>query len=160
QLNENCNSEIVNWSHTKKAMASLFLPWVAATKAIGDIGHLECWLGKQANLTLSALSQLLEDEETTRQTTLQNRAAIDFLLLAHGHGCEEFEGFCCFNLSSHSQSIHATIQKMQDQIKDLKKDLGEWFDGLLGKWGLLSWVASIIKTILWVILIIFLVLFL
>ncbi|KFO62238.1 hypothetical protein N302_03229, partial [Corvus brachyrhynchos] len=157
QLDENCNSEIVDCSHTMKAMAPLFLPWVAATKALDDIGHLECWLGN--NLTSSALSQLLEDEETTRQATIQNRAAINFLLLAHGHGCEEFEGLCCFNLSSHSQSIHATIQKMQDQIKDLKKDAGGWFDGLLGKWGLSSWVASIIKTAQWVILIIFLVLF-
>ncbi|KFO54079.1 hypothetical protein N302_03141, partial [Corvus brachyrhynchos] len=47
-------------------------------------------------------------------------AAIDFHLLSHGHGCEEFEGLCCFNLCSHSQSIHATIQKMKDQIKELK----------------------------------------
>ncbi|KFO52494.1 hypothetical protein N302_03825, partial [Corvus brachyrhynchos] len=37
-------------------------------------------------------------------------AAIDFLLLAHGHGCQEFEGMCCFNLSLHSESIQATIQ--------------------------------------------------
>ncbi|KFV49103.1 hypothetical protein N341_11469, partial [Tyto alba] len=36
-------------------------------------------------------------------------AAIDFLLLAHGHGIEDFEGLCCMNLSVHSQSIHASI---------------------------------------------------
>ncbi|KFV54481.1 hypothetical protein N341_12309, partial [Tyto alba] len=36
-------------------------------------------------------------------------AAIDFLLLAHRHGCEDFEGLCCMNLSDHSQSIHASI---------------------------------------------------
>lgn len=117
-------------------MASLFLPWVAAAKALGEIGHIECWLGKQANLTSSMLSQLLEDEETTRQATLQNRAAIDCLLLDQGHGCEEFEGLCCFNLSLHSKSIHTTIKKIQDQLKDLKKDAGDWFGGILSKWGL------------------------
>ncbi|KFO55636.1 hypothetical protein N302_04525, partial [Corvus brachyrhynchos] len=44
-------------------------------------------------------------------------AAIDFLLLAHSHGWEEFEGLCCFNRSSHSQSTHRMIQKMQEHIK-------------------------------------------
>ncbi|KGL75286.1 hypothetical protein N309_14497, partial [Tinamus guttatus] len=32
--------------------------------------------------------------------------AIDFLLLAQGHGCEDFNGLCCMNLSGHSKSIH------------------------------------------------------
>ncbi|KFP77837.1 hypothetical protein N310_13529, partial [Acanthisitta chloris] len=36
-------------------------------------------------------------------------AAIDFLLLAHGHGCDNFEGLCCMDLSDHSLSIHANI---------------------------------------------------
>ncbi|KFR15496.1 hypothetical protein N306_06014, partial [Opisthocomus hoazin] len=43
-------------------------------------------------------------------------AAIDFLLLVHGHGCEDFEGMCCVNLSDHSQSIH-------NQLADLRKNL-------------------------------------
>ncbi|KFQ69902.1 hypothetical protein N335_06643, partial [Phaethon lepturus] len=32
-------------------------------------------------------------------------AAIDFLLLAQGHGCEEFEGMCCMNLTDTSRSV-------------------------------------------------------
>ncbi|KFP35095.1 hypothetical protein N324_06781, partial [Chlamydotis macqueenii] len=40
-------------------------------------------------------------------------AAIDFLLLAQGHGCQGFEGLYCMNLSDHSGSIHASI----DQLK-------------------------------------------
>ncbi|KFZ68129.1 hypothetical protein N338_08668, partial [Podiceps cristatus] len=46
-------------------------------------------------------------------------AAIDFLLLAQGHGCEEFEGMCCFNLSDHSESIHKKIQHLQDNLKKI-----------------------------------------
>ncbi|KFV39175.1 hypothetical protein N341_02384, partial [Tyto alba] len=38
-------------------------------------------------------------------------AVIDFLLLAQGHGCEDFEGTCCMNLSDHSESIHQSIQQ-------------------------------------------------
>ncbi|KFQ49096.1 hypothetical protein N333_08448, partial [Nestor notabilis] len=40
-------------------------------------------------------------------------AAIDLLLLAQGHGCEEFEGMCCMNLSDHSESIHKQIKQLQ-----------------------------------------------
>ncbi|KFP94162.1 hypothetical protein N329_02839, partial [Haliaeetus albicilla] len=47
-------------------------------------------------------------------------AAIDFLLLAHGHGCEDLDGTCCMNLSDHSESIHKAIQKMKDQVQKLQ----------------------------------------
>ncbi|KFP92161.1 hypothetical protein N311_05036, partial [Apaloderma vittatum] len=40
-------------------------------------------------------------------------AAIDFLLLARGHGCEEFDRMCCMNLEDHSESIHKKIQDLQ-----------------------------------------------
>ncbi|KFO72366.1 hypothetical protein N303_03585, partial [Cuculus canorus] len=48
--------------------------------------------------------------------------AIDFLLLACGHGCEDFEGMCCMNLSDHSQSIHKTISTLMDRTKNLEMD--------------------------------------
>ncbi|KFO94881.1 hypothetical protein N300_08045, partial [Calypte anna] len=35
-----------------------------------------------------------------------------FLLLAHGRGCEDFDGMCCMNLSDHSRSIHKEIQQL------------------------------------------------
>ncbi|KFP86174.1 hypothetical protein N311_12308, partial [Apaloderma vittatum] len=40
-------------------------------------------------------------------------AAIDFLLLAHGPGCKEFDGMCCMNLEDHSESIHQKVQDLQ-----------------------------------------------
>ncbi|KFV71602.1 hypothetical protein N308_07322, partial [Struthio camelus australis] len=60
-------------------------------------------------------------------------AAIDFLLLAHGHGCEEFEGMCCMNLSDHSKSIHGHIKELRDNLKKLReKDsiFDTWWNGL------------------------------
>ncbi|KFO57554.1 hypothetical protein N302_09334, partial [Corvus brachyrhynchos] len=47
-------------------------------------------------------------------------AAIDFLLLAHGHGCDEFEGLCCMTLSDHSLSIHANIQALRNSVSKLR----------------------------------------
>ncbi|TRZ06405.1 hypothetical protein HGM15179_020701, partial [Zosterops borbonicus] len=64
---------------------------------------------------------LLTDVDSVRHATLQNRAAIDFLLLAHGHGCEDFEGLCCMNLSDNSLSIHANIQALRDSVAKLKR---------------------------------------
>ncbi|KFO52479.1 hypothetical protein N302_13203, partial [Corvus brachyrhynchos] len=40
-------------------------------------------------------------------------AAIDFLLLAHGHGCGDFQGMCCMNLSDHSVSILKHLSDLQ-----------------------------------------------
>ncbi|KFO91704.1 hypothetical protein N320_12550, partial [Buceros rhinoceros silvestris] len=37
-------------------------------------------------------------------------AAIDFLLLARRHGCQEFDGTCSLNLSDHLTLIHQQIQ--------------------------------------------------
>ncbi|KFQ38673.1 hypothetical protein N332_12966, partial [Mesitornis unicolor] len=43
--------------------------------------------------------------------------AIDLLLLAQGHGCQNFEGMCCFNLSDHSSSIHQQLADLQQNMK-------------------------------------------
>ncbi|KFO77708.1 hypothetical protein N303_04839, partial [Cuculus canorus] len=61
-------------------------------------------------------------------------AAIDFLLLAQGHGCEEFEGMCCLNLSDHSTSIHAKLKRLQQGLHQLKQEDG---------WGIDNWIQSI-----------------
>ncbi|KFP29412.1 hypothetical protein N325_09376, partial [Colius striatus] len=46
-------------------------------------------------------------------------AAIDFLLLAHSHGCQDFEGMCCFNLSDHSESIHKALPYLKVHAKNV-----------------------------------------
>ncbi|XP_059729035.1 uncharacterized protein LOC132341473 [Haemorhous mexicanus] len=159
EFDENCDPKLYDWNKPKKIAVSLFLPWVAAAKALGEINHLGCWLSKQANATSAALSDLLKEEETTRHASLQNRAAIDFLLLAHGRGCEDFKGMCCFNLSSRSESILANIQKLKDLVKDLKVEkTPDWVNDLFGQWGLTGWVASLVKGMLWVLLVVVVVL--
>ncbi|KFQ68298.1 hypothetical protein N335_00258, partial [Phaethon lepturus] len=57
-------------------------------------------------------------------------AAIDFLLLAQGHGCEEFEGMCCMNLSDHSQSIHKQLSILRDNMKKLRESSDPFTDWL------------------------------
>ena len=70
----------------------MLLPQLASAVALNQLDRLGCWLSKQTNATSLALSGLLADVKDVRHATLQNRAAIDFLLLIHGYGCEEFNG--------------------------------------------------------------------
>ncbi|RMC14219.1 hypothetical protein DUI87_09310 [Hirundo rustica rustica] len=122
-LDADCDSEIIHWSKSKGVVITVFLPWVSIAKALGELVHLECWVAKQANLTSNALASLLSDEEEiTRQATLQNRAAIDYLLLLHGHRCEEFEGLCYFNLSSKAENIYNAFQKIREMVRSIKKE--------------------------------------
>ncbi|XP_072782670.1 uncharacterized protein [Taeniopygia guttata] len=160
QFDSNCDSQLYNWGKTKRIAASIFLPWYAAAKALGELSHLECWVNKNANATSAALSDLLADEQTTRHATLQNRAAIDFLLLAHGHSCEDFDGLCCFNLSSRSKSIQAHIQQIKEQVKDLKTEnpsAADPIDKTFSQWGIPGWAAPIVKGLIWILVIIFLI---
>ncbi|KFZ57939.1 hypothetical protein N321_02990, partial [Antrostomus carolinensis] len=53
-------------------------------------------------------------------------AAIDFLLLSQGHGCEEFEGIYCMNLSDHSESIHMAIKRLKENVKQLRVNSDDW----------------------------------
>ncbi|KGL87650.1 hypothetical protein N301_02002, partial [Charadrius vociferus] len=54
-----------------------------------------------------------------------------FLLLAQEHGCKDFEGICCTNLSDHSESIHKSIQPLKDGVKKLQVDDGwDWLSNL------------------------------
>ena len=80
------------WAFGKRLSASVLLPQLASAVALNQLDRLGCWLSKQTNATSLALSGLLADVKDVRHATLQNRAAIDFLLLIHGYGCEEFNG--------------------------------------------------------------------
>ena len=80
-----------------------------------------------------ALSELLVHIDSEQHITLQNHAAIDFLLLAQGHGCQDFDGMFCMNLSDHSKSIYKSIQDLQNGVKKLQvDDRLDIFPGLFG----------------------------
>ncbi|RMC05082.1 hypothetical protein DUI87_18264 [Hirundo rustica rustica] len=157
-LDADCDSEIIHWSKVKGVAVTVFLPWVLIAKALGEQAHLECWVAKQANLTSNPLAGLLSDKEVTRQATLQNRAAINYLLLFHGHRCEEFEGLCCFNLLTKAEAVLKAIQSIPSMVNDIKKETGDWLSGMFGNWDILGLVGSIIRSALLVLFIIVLIL--
>ncbi|XP_036234765.1 uncharacterized protein LOC118684147 [Molothrus ater] len=148
-LDEGCDSVIEHWDRTKATALTVLLPWVAIAKSLGELGRIECWVVKQANLTSAALTDLLYDEKVTRQATLQNRAAIDFLLLLHQHKCEEFEGLCCLNLSSRAEDARVSIERMQNHLENIKAQTTDWLGDMFRGWGFSNWVVAILKPIVY-----------
>ncbi|XP_040520562.2 uncharacterized protein LOC771474 [Gallus gallus] len=147
-LGHECNDEVKLWSVTSCIFASIFAPGVLAAAALSQIERLVCWSAKQANMTTLVLNAMLEDLNSVRHALLQNRAAIDFLLLAHGHGCEDTDGMCCFILSDHSVSIHKQLQWMQEHTQKIKEEsdpLESWLDRLFGGMGL--WLKQLLKVL-------------
>ena len=145
-LKAECRDNVEFWNSEKIIMASIAAPGVAASQALATLNKLGYWLAKQTNATSQALSSLLLDVDSVRHATLQNRAAIDFLLLAQGHRCEELDGMCCMNLSDHSESIHRSIQQLKEGVKKLQVDDGwGWIENLFSNWEINDWLKDLIK---------------
>ncbi|XP_072199793.1 uncharacterized protein [Excalfactoria chinensis] len=147
-LEPDCGDDVRLWGPTARVFASFFAPGVAAAHALREIERLACWTVKQANVTSQVLSDLLMDVESIRHAVLQNRAAIDFLLLAQGHGCQDVEGMCCFNLSDHSESMHKQLAWLQDHTKKtgIQDDpFGNWLNSIFGDIG--PWIKQLLKVL-------------
>ncbi|KFO52786.1 hypothetical protein N302_14859, partial [Corvus brachyrhynchos] len=152
-----CEDDLTLWSKLEVLFTSLFVPGAAAARAHRHLEKLTCWVVKQANGTSRVLSELAEDLSSVQHALLQNRAAIDFLLLAHGHGCEDFEGMCCMDLEDHSKSIHTEIKNLIEHSQKIKKDSGFFgLEGLTEWMGLEGWMKSVIKSLMLLLIIVLL----
>lgn len=111
-------------------------------------------MAKQSNDTSVALSALLLDANSFRHGTLQNRAAIDVLLLAYSHGCQDFEGMCCVNLSDHKW-INLQVHFKAERVNQLQVDeRWGWLDGLFKGWGITGCLKTLLKTGLLILLVV------
>ncbi|XP_059322528.1 uncharacterized protein LOC132069998 [Ammospiza nelsoni] len=132
QYSPNCDDEVNTWDKARRIAVAIFSPQTTLGVALTQLDHMGCWLSKHAQSVPLALSDTLKDIDSVRWSTLQNRAAINYLLLAHGHGCEEFEGMCCMNLTNHSESIHENIKKIEESINKLGEITGSWIEDVVG----------------------------
>ncbi|KFQ65211.1 hypothetical protein N335_04209, partial [Phaethon lepturus] len=55
------------------------------------------------------------------------------LVLGQGHGCEEFDGMCCMNLTDISQTVTQQLRKLKELTDKLKTN----------SLGLESWLSSL-----------------
>ncbi|KFO98912.1 hypothetical protein N300_14673, partial [Calypte anna] len=143
KLSPNCIDEIALWNVGESGATSLFLAGATSAKALGTLNCLACFVAKSINETSAILTALANDLDSVRHTILQNRAAIDYLLLAHG--CENFDGMRCMDLNS--RSIHQCIQELMDTTKKVTED-GRFFGlhHLLDGWGITGWLRRVLQT--------------
>ena len=130
--------------HSVAVALSFFVPGAAAAEALREVERLACWSEKQGSITSQVLKQLLLDQNSLQHALLQNCAAIDFLLLAQGHGCKDFEGMCGFNLSDHSESIHKAISTLKQHASKIQQELCP-FDKWLNSLGITGWLSGLVK---------------
>ncbi|KFR08437.1 hypothetical protein N306_00138, partial [Opisthocomus hoazin] len=150
-----CDDNVQLWSKWEIIFASFFTPGVAAARAHRNLETLSCWVVKQANMTSRILSELATEMDNVQHAVLQNRMPIDFLLLAHGHGCEDFDGMCCMDLEDNSSSIHREIKQLMDHSQKIQKDVGVFgLEGLANWLGLGGWIKGIIQSLLMILIIV------
>lgn len=120
----------------KTVMTSLmgsivFNPWRSSRKSFTLLNKWGCYLAKQTNATPLALARFLTD--------------------AQEHGCEQFDGMHCMNLSDCYQPIHESIQSLKEGVNKLQVDDGlYWLGWPLGDWGLGERIRNLVKIGLYV----------
>ncbi|XP_059571944.1 syncytin-A-like [Alligator mississippiensis] len=112
-----------------------------------NLNAVACVLAKGLNATSRALSALNAEQKQLRDAALENRAAIDYLLLRHNLGCETLKGMCCFNLTDNSVLIEDKIGALQQLTQTLKESSGldfSWLNSWLPNFGWLRQLFSMV----------------
>lgn len=157
-LSADCDSDIILLSRSEYIGLAASLVGIPALAIYNTriINKLACLVVKDINNTSVALTELLLDVQGVRKAALQNRAAIDYLLLKHNRGCNDFDGMCCFNLSDHSVSIHSHIDILHKLVQEVKQDVDkgwwDWIFGWLPDFGQLRYILGIILVIICILL--------
>ena len=82
-----------------------------------EVRRLVCAMAKALNATSRAISAISQElgQVLVRDAVLENCAAIEYLLVGHNLGCEEFKGLCCFNLTDNSQLIEHKVKQIMER---------------------------------------------
>lgn len=88
------------------------------------ISHIACAMATALNTTSQAIHAMEQELGHVREAILENRAAIDYLLLKHNKGCESFKGLCCFNLTDNSHLIENKFQQIHSIFSNSKQRTG------------------------------------
>lgn len=139
-LTPDCDDDLTLRSPAEYIALNNFVMPVVVGYLNKEIAQLACSMVKSLTTTSRAIHWINQELGEIRGAVLENRAAIDYLLLLHNHGCEEFKGMCCFNLSDHSRLIEDNIKEVRETISNIKQRKG--FFGL-DLSVLTSWLPSL-----------------
>ncbi|XP_045677565.1 syncytin-B-like [Phyllostomus hastatus] len=104
-LTLNCDNYFHLFSLTEHMLLTTFVVPAVATSLNMERSTAACTLAKVLNATIQAIGAISQELGQAGEVALQNRAALDYLLLRHNHGCEGSKELCCFNLTDDSQLI-------------------------------------------------------
>ena len=119
---------------------------------------------KLANVTRKGFKELNVQLQATSRMTLQNRMALDMLLLKEHGVCgylKDTVDHCCIHIPNVTQDVEHDLDllgKIEKETEKIREDMSEDWLGKLFKglgWNLSYWLQSIIKT-LFLLLIVFL----
>ncbi|XP_048220100.1 uncharacterized protein LOC125364550 [Perognathus longimembris pacificus] len=150
-LPPDCDDNLVLLNPADMAVAAAFvLPVPGLVVGIQkEVSKLACVFNKVTNLTAVILEEINQEMKELRTGVLQNRAAIDYLLLKNHLGCEQFEGMCCFDITDNSQKIQSQLEQLKREMAKMKTsdDWGfpNWFSWL---WPFMSPILAIMGVIL------------
>lgn len=109
------------------------------------ISKLACWGVKAIITTSTAIALLNTEQKALRDAILQNRAAIDFLLLKHHVDCEVMHKMWCFNLINNYNSIQDRLHSLHSFVQQVKEsNVGDgWWERLTSWLPNLDWLKSL-----------------
>ncbi|CAM4641076.1 unnamed protein product [Lepidochelys kempii] len=145
-LDSTCRSEVTLFSESEAAVLAFSLVGIPGLVVHNyhAVEHLACTVAKAINLTSTVLAQLSHELGKVCQGMLQNRLAVNYLLLCHGHLCQEFAGMCCFNITDAAPSVEADLQHLKQLVKGIHQQTGEdWLGSLFSGWGLSPWLSGL-----------------
>ncbi|CAM4312205.1 unnamed protein product, partial [Lepidochelys kempii] len=140
-LSDDCIADVELFSraeYTALAASIVGVPALAMYSA-RTLNNLACFAAKAINTTSQAIALLNTEQHELRDAILDNRAAIDFLLLKHHLGFSTFQHMCCFNLTDNSRSIETRLAELASLTTHIRQDLG--FEGFWN-W-LIGWLPSL-----------------
>ncbi|CAM5107596.1 unnamed protein product [Natator depressus] len=124
-LDSTCKSDVTLFSEAAALTFSLVgIPGLVVHN-YHAVEHLACTVAKAINLTSTVLALLSHELGEVRQGMLQNRLAVDYLLLRHGHLCQEFAGMCCFNVTDAGPSVEADLLRLRKLAEGIHQQQGD-----------------------------------
>lgn len=138
-LDSSCDSSVHLLSKSEYValgIAIIGVPGLAVGTA-KTVSKLACALAKSINATSTTLAKLNMEQQEHRRAILQNRAALDYLLMLRNLGCHKYQGMCCFNLSDNSNSVNHQIARLNKLAANIKEGIApSWWNDI---W---SWLPS------------------
>ena len=130
------------YTHTQTPWTRFFgalVPSYGVMAALDQIRDLSHAVEDLANTTANGMSMLSQEMTAVRMMTLQNRAALDYLLASQGGTCAVIGTECCTFIPDHN----ATIQEITNHLNNIAKTLHNpvttglfnWFKEKLGAFG-------------------------